>query len=186
MRRRQFTHLVHDLIIVAISVAVAIICVRVGAISALIDALDGYGYLGIFVAGMFFTSVFTTPFAIAVLALFALEYSPIMVALIGGVGALCGDFILFYFIKDRVAQDVSYILSVAKIKRLPAVMRTRLFRGFVSFLGALVIASPFPDELGIAMLGLSKVNNRAFAVVSFVFNTAGIAVIGYLAQYVIR
>ena len=45
------------------------------------------------------------------------------------------------------------------------------------FLGAIIIASPLPDELGLVMLGDSKLKYREIAIISYVLNTAGILLI---------
>ena len=60
--------------------------------------------------------------------------------------------------------------------------RFKHFRWLTLLAGALLIASPLPDELGIALLGFSKVSTRYFAILSFVFNFLGILGIGFTAH----
>jgi len=50
--------------------------------------------------------------------------------------------------------------------------------------GAVIIASPFPDELGVTLLGLSRVRNIHFLVVTYLLNTIGIFLIVLLARSV--
>ena len=52
----------------------------------------------------------------------------------------------------------------------------------ISHAGGLILASPLPDELGVAVLGFSKMRLKYFALLSFVFNFLGIAVIGLVAR----
>jgi hypothetical protein len=40
--------------------------------------------------------------------------------------------------------------------------------------GAIIIASPLPDEPGVAMLGISKIRRWVFTVVVFFLNTIGV------------
>lgn len=177
-QKRQFTQ---DLFFIAISIVLAGAVAKSGVIMSLIDSLNGYTYLAIFVAGMFFTSVFTTPFAIVALGELALQNNLFLLAMIGGAGALCGDYVMFRLFKDRVSQDFGYLLSISKIKRLPHIFKTQAFRWFAPFLGALIIASPLPDEIGLAILGFSKLDERAFVPISFLANSFGIVVIGLIA-----
>lgn len=66
--------------------------------------------------------------------------------------------------------------------KIKALINLRLFR-WVSFaLGALIIASPLPDELGISLLGFSKMKTVWFVPVSYVFNGIGILLIGAVAR----
>lgn len=68
------------------------------------------------------------------------------------------------------------------IKRIKAVFRLRFFRWLTWLLGGLIIASPLPDELGIGLLGFSKMKLAAFIPLSLIFNSLGILVIGLVAR----
>lgn len=202
MKQKKW-HIIQDFFIIAVSLVVALYLAKTDLVSELMGVFktsfasgsstylvsDLLPYLGFFVAGMFFTSVFTTAPAIVVLGEFALHNNLAAVALLGGMGAVIGDFILFTFVKDRVAIDFKYIFQLSRnkiplVKRLSAVFHARLFRFMAPFIGGLIIASPLPDELGVTILGLSKMNNRMFILLSFVFNTIGILVIGLVARAV--
>ncbi|MDP3800322.1 MAG: hypothetical protein Q8Q90_02755, partial [bacterium] len=60
--------------------------------------------------------------------------------------------------------------------------RKSFLRWFTPFLGALIIASPFPDELGLVLMGLSKTNTKVFIPVSFGLNFIGILIMGLLLR----
>lgn len=176
--------ILRDLILLVSGVVLAVFLVRAGIAEQFVIWLDGWSWLGVVVAGMLFTSVFTTGSAIVLLGTFA-ETTPLPVlAVFGGLGAVLGDYIIFRFVKDRLSEDLEYLLSFSGKKRLSAIFRTQFFRLLVPFLGALVIASPLPDEIGVAMLGLSKVRNRVFLPLSFVLNGVGILVVGWIAKSV--
>ena len=174
-------YIIQDGILLLLSIGFAIFVTKTGIVNNFIESLDGLTYLGIFIAGMFFTSVFTTAPSIAFLSGFAQDNPLLLVTFLGGLGAVCGDYIIFRFVKDRISEDINYLLSSSRKKRFFLIFKTKLFRWLVPFIGALIIASPFPDELGIAMLGLSKMNNKVFLLVSFIFNSLGIFVIGWIA-----
>lgn len=173
--------LVQDFFFILLSIALAIFFAKMGLVERLIDSLDGFRYLAIFVSGMLFTSVFTTPFAIVALGELAVHNNIWLVALLGGFGAVSGDYLIFRFVRDRVSEDFGYLLSISKVKRLPHLFRTHAFRWFAPFIGALIIASPLPDEIGVAILGFSKLDERVFLPLSYTANSVGILMIGLLA-----
>jgi len=51
---------------------------------------------------------------------------------------------------------------------------------FVAILAGLIIASPLPDEIGIALLGMIKYKTKYFLLYSFLLNFIGIFLISYL------
>lgn len=178
-------HLLQDFVFILVSLTVAIFLVESSFLQSFVGSLHKVQYLAIFVAGMFFTSIFTTAPAIVILASFTQNENIFLVALLGGLGAMVGDYILFLFVKDRVLEDFKYIFGVSKHKRIPNIFKTKLFHFFSPFFGALIIASPLPDELGIAILGLSNTSNKFFLLLSFLFNAGGIFVIGFLATFIL-
>lgn len=178
----QKSDLIRDLGTIILSVLVAIILAKTGTLEGLITSTQEMRFIGSFIAGIFFVSVFTAAPATVALGEIAQSNSVVMVALIGGLGALIGDLIIFRFVKDRVSQHFSYLVRVSKSERLLSVFKLKLFRWVVPFVGALIIASPLPDEIGVTMLGLSKMNNYYFILLSFILNSAGILVIGLIAK----
>ncbi|MDO8579552.1 MAG: hypothetical protein Q7R72_01625 [bacterium] len=184
MEKRKRRRLFRDGIIVVISVLVAWALAESPFIDRFIFSLDGFYILNSFVVGLFFTSAFTTAPAIVFIAKLAHIYPPYVLALVGGLGALVGDFIIFNFIKGHISEDVSYLFSKAKSKRIKHLFEFRFVRWSMAFLGALIIASPFPDELGLTLMGLSKISPMRFALISYTFNTIGIFVIASIARAV--
>jgi uncharacterized membrane protein YdjX (TVP38/TMEM64 family) len=134
---------------------------------------------------MFFTSVFTTAPAIVVLGQLALHTPLWVVALFGGLGAVVGDYILFLLVREGVSRDVNELMRHAGLRRLRKLFHTKLFHRLLPLIGALILASPLPDELGLAMLGLSDINKDRFLLVSFVMNALGILVIGLVARAIV-
>ncbi|MEK7178156.1 MAG: hypothetical protein AAB721_00655 [Patescibacteria group bacterium] len=139
--------------------------------------------LGSFIAGMFFTSVFTTAPAIATLGEIARTNSAVLVAIFGAMGAVIGDLIIFRFIRDKLSE---HLLELAKHqgagKKFKVLLKLKYFRWLTFLMGGLIIASPFPDELGIGLLGFSKMRTQWFILLSFAFNFIGILLIGLVAK----
>ncbi len=176
--------LVKDGLLLTFSILLAIFIMKTDVVHTAVSYLHELEYLGSFLAGVLFTSVFTAPPSIVILGELAQENSPWAVAVFGGLGAMCGDFILFRFVRDRVSKDLEYLFKLPRAKRVVSIFSTILPRVLWPFLGALIIASPFPDEVGIMLLGLSKIHQRLFLPLSFVLNTIGILLIGFAAKAV--
>jgi hypothetical protein len=171
-----------DALILGISLVFAIILVWSGFAEKIVWSLGGMKYFGLIIAGMCFTSVFTTAPAIVLLGALSLTTSIPALVLFGGIGAVLGDFIVFHFVKDRISKDFEHMVSLPHRRRLAHIFNSGVFKFFVPFIGALVIASPLPDEVGVAMLGLSKVEDKYFIIISFFANMFGILVIAWVAR----
>ncbi len=171
-----------DLGIIILSIVIAIILVKTGALKSLLTSTQELKFIGSFVAGIFFVSVFTAAPATVVLAEIAQSNSVFWVAFFGGAGALIGDLVIFRFIKDRLSTDFLYLIKKSKSERLLSIFRLKLFRWLIPFIGALIVASPLPDELGLTMMGLSKMKTSFFIPLSFLLNFLGIITIGLIAK----
>ncbi len=183
MIQRNRIFLVQDIAIIVLSVLVAFILVQTDALIKILSRTQELEIIGSFVAGMFFTSIFTTAPAIATLGELAQSGSIWLTALVGALGAVVGDLIIFEFIRDRFGDHLAVLFSHTTYrKRLHTLLRLKYFRWFTFLLGGLVIASPLPDEIGIGILGFSKTKVGWFIPLSFVFNFLGIVIIGFVAR----
>ncbi len=142
----------------------AILLSRLGVFEALISQSRDLRFLEMFVAGFFYTSVLTIgPAAVAILEI--AEHNSIWaISLIGALGAVIADSLLFTLVKKEVAPE----LPTQKLSRNP------ILRFLWPILGFLIIVSPLPDELGLAFLGISGTRNWKFLLVSFSANFLGI------------
>lgn len=170
-----------DLGVVLISILVAVVLADSDFFENIIARASGLRIIGSLVAGFFFTSLFTVAPAAIVLAEIAQANSVYEVALLGGVGAVAGDFLLFRFVRDRFTEDILHFLKKDGRKKIIKIMRLQFLRWLMPFLGALIIASPLPDELGLALMGLAKIKTSLFILLAFVLNSLGILFIGLIA-----
>jgi hypothetical protein len=175
-------NLFRDLAIIIFSILIAVILVKTGTLSGLLGKTGEFKILSGFIAGLFFTSIFTTAPATVALGEIAREGSLFWTVLSGGLGAMIGDLIIFRFVKNDLAQDFSFLIKHSAPKRLVKVFNMKFLRWLTAFLGALIIASPLPDELGLAMMGLTKVKTKIFIPLSFIFNSIGILIVGLVAR----
>ncbi|MBI3046474.1 MAG: hypothetical protein HYY86_03005 [Candidatus Harrisonbacteria bacterium] len=179
-------HFIQDLAIIALSILIAVILVKTGALINLLSASKNLERFGSFISGIFFTSIFTVAPAAVTLGELARINSVFWNAFWGGIGALLGDLIIFRFVKDRFSEDLKELLRHNKIsKRLRALFRLKFFRWLTFLIGGLIIASPLPDELGIGLLGFSKMKISWFIPLSLIFNFIGIYLVGLAAKAVL-
>lgn len=173
----------HDLSIIALSILLAVVVVKANILADLLGSTSDFKFLGSFIAGMFFTSIFTTAPAIVTLGQIAHSGSVLTTAIFGALGAVIGDIIIFQFIRDELSVHFVELIKHNSIwKRYHTLFKLKYFRWFTFMLGGIIIASPFPDELGISLLGFSKLKTTAFIPVSLVFNFLGILTIGLIAK----
>lgn len=188
-KRQQILHLYSDIAIVIFSIAVAVLLGKTGALGVLLRSLPVPAVVETFIAGMFFTSVFTTAPAVVALGEIGRVTPLFQTALVGGVGALCGDLILFRFFRDNVSDDLHFLYTIVRKKGrhsdlVGRLKKIKLMRFLIPLLGGLIIASPFPDELGLMILGLSKLELKKMIPLSLTFNIIGILLIGIVARQI--
>lgn len=182
-KKQNENHVLQDISLIVLSVLVAVLWVRTGVLTSLLASIGEMEIFGAFVAGMFFTSIFTTAPAMAALGTIALLQGIFSTALFGAMGSVAGDLIIFQFVRDRFSLHVSEILMHRSIwRRFHLLFKRRFFRWITFLIGGFILASPLPDELGIAVLGFSKMRMKYFVLLSFVFNFLGILAIGFVAQ----
>ena len=175
--------LLFDLVIIIFSIGIALLLVKMEFLGEILTSTRQQELLGSFIAGMFFTSVFTTAPATVALGEIALHGSLWLTALLGALGAVIIDGFMFKFVKDRFSE---HLLKQIKEKgRLKSLLRLKLFRRFSFLIGGIIIASPLPDELGISILGLSRIKMRQFIPFSFISNFIGILLIGIIARAIV-
>ncbi len=140
------------------------------------DLILPFGIFGIFVAGMLYTYSFTASIGALLIVAIANDYSPGLIAVVGGIGSLVSDVTIFKLVRNDLHKEVARIGRAPLMKRLGAtpVFRERWFR---DALGALVVASPLPDEIGIGIMASTKIKEDAFLYLAFIADMVGIYVL---------
>lgn len=176
--------LVKDLLIIAGSILIAVVLIKTNSIDKLLYPMRQWGFLGSFISGIFFTSIFTTAPAIVALIEISHHQNIFIVSMFGGLGASFGDFILFKFMRDSLSQHVVELYKHRKVgERIIKLLKLKYFRWITFLIGGMIIASPFPDEIGISMLGFTKMKTRVFLPVAFFLNFLGLLVITYTVKF---
>ncbi len=168
------------LTLLAIVIILAYIIFSNPLISSFSSNLGEFHYLGMLIAGMFFTSGFTAPIAIG----FFITANPpniLLSGVIAGVGAMMMDFLILKFIRFSFTDEFESLENTHSAKVLSRIIEKDLGKKIKNYLlyifAGIFIASPLPDELGVIMLaGLTKINSRVFALFSFIANTIGVLI----------
>jgi len=143
----------------------------------IINTIGNLGYLGAFLTGIFFVSTFTVAPAAVVLFHLADRLHPVEVALLAGLGAMVGDFVIFRFMKDKIFEEMAPIFQKLHKNYFRTLFKSPYFSWLLPVIGAAIIASPIPDEAGVSMLGLSQIRPWQFFIVTFTLNAIGIFLI---------
>ncbi len=136
--------------------------------------LGELGYIGAFIAGILFVFTFTIATGAVILFVLAENLSPVEIGIIAGLGGVVGDFIIFRFIKDNLIVEIIPIYRELGGSHITKTLHTKYFSWTLPVIGAIIIASPLPDEIGVSLMGISKMKTYQFLLVSFVLNAIGI------------
>lgn len=172
-----------DLIIVTVSIFFAIFLVQTQILQKILTSTMELEFIGSFIAGIFFTSIFTVAPAAITLGQIAAANSIFLTALFGAMGAVVGDLIIFKFVRDSISEHLNEAIKNQFInKSIRELFKYKLFRWTTFLIGGLIIASPLPDELGISLLGILKIKTKWFIYISFIFNFIGLLFVGTIAK----
>lgn len=144
--------------------------------------LGNLGYLGAFIAGILFVTSFTVATGAVILFTLAETLSPIEVALLAGFGAVVSDLVIFRFVKDDLVRELTPLYVHFGGNHLHHVLHSKYFHWTLPLIGAIIIASPFPDEIGVSLMGISKMKTYQFLILSFFLNAVGIFLVVSAAQ----
>src|SRR3989338_2735226 len=186
MEKKIKSYKYKNLTFLAISLFIAFVLLRNETFHSYLLHLGNLGYIGAFISGILFVSTFTVALATLVLLVLSEGLSPIDIGIIAGLGAVIGDVVIFRFVKDSLAQEIGSIYNLFDHNHhLKKVLHTKYFSWTLPVVGALLIASPLPDEIGVSLMGLSKMKIPQFLLLSFVLNSIGIFLV-ILASTVIK
>jgi uncharacterized membrane protein YdjX (TVP38/TMEM64 family) len=149
-----------------------------------IKEVGNFGYLGAFVTGIFFVSTFTVVPASVVLFNLANNYHPLEIAILAGLGAMLGDYVIFRFMKDKIFEEMAPLFQHLHKNYFRTLFKSPYFSWLLPVIGAAIIASPVPDEAGVSILGLSKIRPWQFFIVTFTLNAVGIFLIVTAAKFI--
>lgn len=178
--KRFFIFTYPKLTLYFIAIVLAYFFFQIPAVSEAIISFDSFVYLPIFFSGLLYSAGFTTPLATG----FFLAIDPhniYIASAVAAIGASIADLGIFSFVRLSFMNEFRKLERTSFIKHLlnytgSISPLTRQF--FVYVTACLIIASPLPDELAVAMLaGFTKVHPYGFALISYLGNIVGIYIL---------
>ena len=131
------------------------------------------GIGGIFIVGMMYSYSFTLSLGALLLPAFLDQFTPAMIAIFGGLGGTFADLTIFQLMKTDLKKELK---GIAKTNVMKAIRKLPLIKHewFRDILGAILIASPLPDEFGIAVMASTHLSENTFRLISLIANVIGI------------
>lgn len=199
IERYEWKH--RNILFLIISFIVAYYLFRNPQIVSFVEDLGYIGYPATFVAGLLFSYGITTAPAIAILFDMGRAYNPFLVAAIGATGSVIGDYIIFKFVRDRLLKEI--LLLSKEIKNLTkpisvlffweelririwhGVSKSKIWHLLVPVFAGLIIASPLPDEIGVAIFGAIRFDVKKFIVIAYALHFIGILLVAFASRVLI-
>lgn len=146
--------------------------------------LGGYGYISTFIAGILYDSTITVATGVSMMLILGESLPKWQVALIAGFGAVIGDLIVYKFVKNNVMEELAPIfenvedgIGRKRIRAFNHILHTKYFHWTLPLVAAILIGSPFPNELAWGIMGATKMKNYQVVLLSFVVNFTGITLL---------
>ena len=166
-----------NLTLLPLSILLAVNLYQFDFIGQFLFNLGHLALIGPFIAGILYISTLTATLGIIILLDLTKVLSPIQIAVVAGLGAVVGDFVFFRFFKNNLFSEIKPIYNKLGGERFTAILHHKYLTWTLPIIGAFIIASPFPDEIGIGLMGLTRIKNYQFAILSFVLNATGIFIL---------
>lgn len=181
---KSFLHWKHkNIIFLLAGIIVTLVCLNSPGFNHFLRNLGKLGYLGAFLAGFLFIFTFTVATGAIILAELSKTLSPIIIPF-AVLGAVLGDLFIFYFIRKGVVEEVTPIYEKITGHHLKKLLHTKYFAWTLPVIGALIIISPLPDELGISLMGFSQIRAIKLILISLFSHSIGMSMVVSLSSLI--
>lgn len=152
------------------------------------DFLISLGYLGIFISGFFYAYAFTAAPATAILLVLTKEYNILFAVLIGGLGALLSDYLIFKIIRYSFIDEINNLKKehfMKIIKKKEKKLFGHYYKHIFPAFAGILIASPLPTEIGVTMMAsMKKISVKKFMIIAFLLHSFGIFIILTIGNFI--
>jgi len=178
MRRHINGYRYKNITFLLVSLVITYLLFRTETIHGSLLQLGDWGYIGALLAGVMFVSTFTVAVGSVILLILAEQYPIVDIAVLAGLGAVIGDLTIFRYVRaGGLLKEIKLFTKHLGGGRVRHLFRTRYFAWTLPVVGALIIASPLPDEVGVSLLGISRMKMYKFLILSFILNSFGIMLV---------
>jgi hypothetical protein len=162
------------LTLVLISILLTIFLSENKLLDDILFLFKDFPYIESFIAGILYASASTAALGILLFSDLVHVMSPIEIAIIGGLGVATADLVIFKFFRGSIMKEITPLYKRLGGDRLTHIMHHRLLQWSLPIIGGFIIASPFPDEVGIILMGISQMKTTHFIFLSFLLNSTGL------------
>lgn len=143
--------------------------------------LEKLGYLGSFISGIFISFGFSTVLGIGFFVILNPQ-NILLATILGGLGAMMGDLIIFKSIKFSFMDEFKELEKTRAIHKIKEIAKRKkhivILHYFLYIFAGLTLATPLPDEIGVAMLaGLTTIKPVKLVFISFIVHSVTIFLI---------
>jgi hypothetical protein len=167
-----------------IGIVIGLLVSQFEAFHGLLLSFENYAYLGAFVAGILYVSSYTFTTGAVVLLVLAEKLNPYGIIFFAGLGSMLGDIIIFRHVKNNISHELRLIYHYLFNHRFLKALPFKTLKRMLPILGLIFIISPLPDEIGISLLGISKMKTTKFILLSIVFNFISITLVMFASNYI--
>jgi hypothetical protein len=168
--------------LVAIILVLFILVLDTAIVRAFFEFSTSLGLASAFLAGMFYVSLFTAAPAVIMLVELSKTINIVPLVLFASLGSVVGDLIILKIFQDNIYEEMKYLgkrLGIGiKVNR----KQRKAVNWIMALSGIFVLGSPLPDEVGIAMLGMTQYSKARILAVAFLANLVGITFIVFAAS----
>jgi hypothetical protein len=168
--------------IIALAIKLFLFCVillfswfliKAGHLETILSILMPFKYLAAIATGVLYTSILTAPLSIAGFYVLRDNIDPITLAALGGIGAVLGDILILKFIRS-LFSNFPRVGKRGFIKAINKSLKGTFLQPLLIIVGVIFIALPLPDEIGLLMIGASKLSDTKLVIISYILNSLGI------------
>ena len=151
-----------------LGIFLSIILSRVEALNSFLLNLGTLRYIGAFLGGALFVSTFSIGTGVLILLRLAKTLHPLEIGILAGMGAVLADFMFFRYARNGLKEEIVPIYNRLGGTHLTKFLNHKHLRWTIPVIGALIIASPLPDEIGAGILGITRIKTYQFLILSWV------------------
>ena len=144
--------------------------------NGLISSIGTLRFLGAIIGGALFVCTFTISLGALILFGLAKTVSPFEIGIFAAIGAVFTDFVVFRFVKNNLTDEIKELYEQVSGHHIRKVIHSGFFTWALPVVGAIIMASPLPDEIGVSLMGISKMSHLKFIILSFILNAIGIVI----------
>ncbi|MFA5857393.1 MAG: hypothetical protein WC867_08585 [Candidatus Pacearchaeota archaeon] len=151
-----------------------------GIFEFIVKKMGKYGLLGVYINGIIWGYSFASVPATAMFIYFTKLYNPWIVAIIGALGVVTENTLVFILFKKEISEKTKkkvdhFVYTKLKLKG----------KNWLIILAALIVmVTPIPNEVGIYLLTIARLDERIFMIISFLSSFMGIMIIAGIGSLI--